>query len=210
MTGWRLGLCGGPAPLIAAVNKLQSQMSSCPSSISQAAAAAALTGDQDFVRESVDVYRERRDAAVAGLNAVKACSARRRRRLLRLRQLRRRHRQDDARRHPNHQRRGLHALPAGCGAVAIIQGSAYGLGPYFRISFATGLDDHPGIHSRHRQGRPGAQLTHHPHCLQLSHNVGTSMIHVKTNIERPDADVVSRLAGFPPPPSTKHRAARAP
>src|SRR5919112_97468 len=52
MTGWRLGYAAGPAPLIAALNKLQSQISSCPSSLSQAAAATALTGDQSFVRES--------------------------------------------------------------------------------------------------------------------------------------------------------------
>lgn len=71
MTGWRPGYGAGPAPLVAAMNKLQSQMSSCPSSVSQAAAAAALSGDQAFVRDSLGVYRvyrERRDAAVAGLN----------------------------------------------------------------------------------------------------------------------------------------------
>ena len=46
MTGWRIGYAAGPAPLIAAINKLQSQMSSCPSSISQAAAAHALGSEQ--------------------------------------------------------------------------------------------------------------------------------------------------------------------
>src|SRR5699024_8126704 len=49
MTGWRIGYGVGPEPLTQAINKLQSQISSCTSSISQAAAAAALTGDQSFV-----------------------------------------------------------------------------------------------------------------------------------------------------------------
>ncbi|MFE4078572.1 aspartate transaminase [Paenarthrobacter sp. YIM B13468] len=140
MTGWRLGYAGGPAPLVAAINKLQSQMSSCPSSISQAAAAAALTGDQGFVRESVDVYRERRNAAVAGLNAVKGlqCAT-----------------PDgafyayvncagvigkttpDGRQITNDEDFTLYLLEAA--SVAVIQGSAYGLSPYFRISYATGL-----------------------------------------------------------------------
>ena len=49
MTGWRIGYAAGPEALVAAINKLQSQMSSCPSSISQAAAAYALSADQGFV-----------------------------------------------------------------------------------------------------------------------------------------------------------------
>jgi len=61
MTGWRLGWGLGDPGLIGAVNTLQSQSSSCPSSISQAAAVAALTGDDAFVRRSVAAYRERRD-----------------------------------------------------------------------------------------------------------------------------------------------------
>ena len=64
MTGWRIGYGAGPAELVAAVNALQSQISSCPSSISQAAATAALTGDQTFVRDCVAVYRGRRDLTV--------------------------------------------------------------------------------------------------------------------------------------------------
>jgi aspartate aminotransferase len=141
MTGWRLGYAAGPAPLIAAINKLQSQISSCPSSVSQAASAAALTGDQTFVRESVEVYRSRRDAAVAALNAVDGLSCA--------------------------TPEGAFYAYVNCGgaigkttpegkviandedftlylleaaSVAVIQGSAYGLGPYFRISYATSLD----------------------------------------------------------------------
>ncbi len=70
MTGWRIGYGVGPAKLVGAINKLQSQMSSCPSSISQAAAAAALTGEQSSIAASVAVYKERRDRAVALINAV--------------------------------------------------------------------------------------------------------------------------------------------
>jgi aspartate aminotransferase len=70
MTGWRIGYAAGPAGLIAAINKLQSQMTSCPSSISQAAAAHALASEQSFVGESVKLYRERRDYACTRLNAV--------------------------------------------------------------------------------------------------------------------------------------------
>lgn len=140
MTGWRLGYAAGPAALVAAINKLQSQISSCPSSVSQAAAAAALAGDQAFVRESLEVYRERRDTAVAGLNGIDGlqCST-----------------PDgafyayvncsgvigkttpDGRTINNDQDFTLYLLEAA--SVAVIQGSAYGLGPYFRISYATGL-----------------------------------------------------------------------
>ncbi|MFC7849457.1 aspartate transaminase [Arthrobacter sp. NPDC057388] len=141
MTGWRLGYAAGPAPLIGAINKLQSQISSCPSSVSQAASVAALTGDQTFVRESVEVYRSRRDAAVTALNAVDGLSC--------------------------ETPEGAFYAYVNCGgaigkttpegkviandedftlylleaaSVAVIQGSAYGLGPYFRISYATSLD----------------------------------------------------------------------
>jgi aspartate aminotransferase len=141
MTGWRLGYAAGPAPLIGAINKLQSQISSCPSSVSQAASVAALTGDQTFVRESVEVYRSRRDAAVTALNAVDGLSCA--------------------------TPEGAFYAYVNCGgaigkttpegkviandedftlylleaaSVAVIQGSAYGLGPYFRISYATSLD----------------------------------------------------------------------
>jgi aspartate aminotransferase len=141
MTGWRLGYAAGPAPLIAAINKLQSQISSCPSSVSQAAAAAALTGSQRFVQESLETYRGRRDVAVAALNAVDGLSCTT----------------------PegafyayvncagvigktttegqiiaNDEDFTLYLLEAA--SVAVIQGSAYGLGPYFRISYATSLD----------------------------------------------------------------------
>lgn len=65
MTGWRLGYAVGDPAVIKAINLLQSQTSSCPASISQAAAAEALRGDQSSVSESVAVYQDRRDKAVA-------------------------------------------------------------------------------------------------------------------------------------------------
>jgi aspartate aminotransferase len=141
MTGWRIGYAAGPEALVAAINKLQSQMSSCPSSISQAAAAYALGADQSFVTESVAVYKSRRDYACARLNAVPglSCLA------------------------PS----GAFYLYPNCSGVigrrtadgrvietdldfvlylldevgvAALQGAAYGLSPYFRLSIATSME----------------------------------------------------------------------
>ncbi|MDH6258943.1 aspartate transaminase [Bradyrhizobium sp. BR13661] len=74
MTGFRLGYGAGPAQLIAAMNTIQSQSTSCTSSISQAAATAALEGDQGFVAEAREMYRHRRDRAVAMLNDIPGLS----------------------------------------------------------------------------------------------------------------------------------------
>ncbi len=68
MTGWRIGFAGGPKWLISAMAKLQSQSTSNPCSIAQAAAAAALTGPQRFLDERNAAFRERRDMVVAMLN----------------------------------------------------------------------------------------------------------------------------------------------
>ena len=68
MTGWRIGFAGAPAPLIKAMDKLQSQSTSNTSSISQAAAVEALNGPQDSIAAMAEVYRERRDLVVAMLN----------------------------------------------------------------------------------------------------------------------------------------------
>jgi aspartate aminotransferase len=77
MTGWRVGWAGGPAALIGEMAKIQSQTTSCPSSISQAAALAALTGPQGVLAERAAVLQARRDAFVARLNecAGLACAA---------------------------------------------------------------------------------------------------------------------------------------
>ena len=68
MTGWRIGYGAGPEVLIRAMAKLQSQSTSNPSSISQYAALAALTGPQDYIEESRAVFQRRRDLVVAALN----------------------------------------------------------------------------------------------------------------------------------------------
>jgi len=140
MTGWRLGYAAGDPALIGAINTLQSQTSSCPSSISQAAAAAALEGPQDFIAETVPVYAERRDAAVAGIRAIDGLSP-----LV-----------PDGAFYLYVDCSGLigRTTPEGAvladdqdvtlylldqAGVAVIQGSAYGQSPFFRISFATDL-----------------------------------------------------------------------
>ncbi|WP_433715270.1 aspartate transaminase [Nocardia sp. CA-084685] len=141
MTGWRLGYGVGHPQLIAAINKLQSQSSSCPSSISQAAAAAAIAGDQSFVAESIVRYRARRDlmfdllADVDGLAPVRpqgafylfvGCAG-----ILGKRT-------PDGRVLHDDQDVVLYLLEAA--SVATIQGSAYGAPSYLRISFATSAD----------------------------------------------------------------------
>jgi aspartate aminotransferase len=69
MTGWRIGYCTGPRPLLAAMTKLQSQSTTNPSSVSQWAAVEALNGPQDFLAEWRQVFQARRDLVVKGLNA---------------------------------------------------------------------------------------------------------------------------------------------
>ncbi len=70
MTGWRIGYAGGPADLIKAMKKIQSQSTSNPSSISQAAAEAALNGDQSCVAEMLTAFKQRHDKVVASLNKI--------------------------------------------------------------------------------------------------------------------------------------------
>jgi len=74
MTGWRIGYAGGPKALISAMAKLQSQSTSNPSSISQAAALAALAGPEEFLSERNDKFRIRRDMVVEMLNNCKGLS----------------------------------------------------------------------------------------------------------------------------------------
>ncbi len=141
MTGWRIGYAAGPLALIAAINKLQSQMSSCPSSISQAAAAFALTADQTNVEETVQVYRARRDHAHARINAIPGLSCAL---------------PDgafylfpsckgvigkttpDGKQITSDLEFGLYLLEAA--GVASVHGGAYGMEPYFRISTATSME----------------------------------------------------------------------
>jgi aspartate aminotransferase len=71
MTGWRIGYAGGPRPLIKAMANVQSQSTSNPASISQAAAVAALTGDQACIEAMRAAFKERHDFVVAALNEIK-------------------------------------------------------------------------------------------------------------------------------------------
>lgn len=141
MTGWRIGYAAGPADLINAMATLQSQSTSNASSVSQAAAVAALNGDQSFVKESVVVYQRRRDRCLERINAIDGLSCLK----------------------PN----GAFYLYVNCGAllgktrpdgkpletdadvvmyllesqgVAVVAGTAYGLAPFFRMSIATALE----------------------------------------------------------------------
>jgi aspartate aminotransferase len=141
MTGWRIGWVAGPRDLIQALDTLLSQSTGNCCSISQAAAAAALNGDQGFVAESVAIYKQRRDHTLARINAIPGLSCR----------------------SPD----GAFYLYVNCAGligkttpegrtlaadgdvvlylldsvgVALVAGTAYGLSPYFRLSIATSVD----------------------------------------------------------------------
>jgi aspartate aminotransferase len=74
MTGWRIGFAGGPKPLIDGMRKVMSQTTSNPCSISQWASVTALNGSHDFLADRNDVFMQRRDLVVAGLNAAEGLS----------------------------------------------------------------------------------------------------------------------------------------
>ncbi|NGO63786.1 pyridoxal phosphate-dependent aminotransferase [Rhizobium daejeonense] len=138
MTGWRIGYAGGPRDLIKAMAVVQSQATSCPSSVSQAASVAALNGPQDFLAERKASFQRRRDLVVAGLNAIEGLDCR--------------------------VPEGAFYTFSGCAGVlgkttpggkliatdadfcaylledanvAVVPGSAFGLSPFFRISYAS-------------------------------------------------------------------------
>ena len=141
MTGWRIGFCGGPAALIKAMTAIQSQSTSNPSSISQAASVAALNDPHDFIAKHNAVFQQRRDLVVSMLNQASGidCPT-----------------PDGA----------FYVYPsvAGCigkitpegkkietdsdfvtalletEGVAAVQGVAFGLSPHFRISYATSTE----------------------------------------------------------------------
>ncbi|HUI58661.1 MAG TPA: pyridoxal phosphate-dependent aminotransferase [Steroidobacteraceae bacterium] len=74
MTGWRIGYCGGPKEIVAAMSTIQGQSTSNPSSISQKAAAAALKGDQSCITRMNEAFKERRDFVVRALNSLPGVS----------------------------------------------------------------------------------------------------------------------------------------
>jgi len=141
MTGWRVGYAGGPEDLIKAMNMIQSQSTTHTSSISQAAAVAALNGPQDFLADWVKVFQERRDLIVSMLNQSTGLSC------------------------PTPEG-AFYVYPSCAGlmgkktpdgesiesdtdfvtylleseGVAVVQGVAFGLEPHFRISYATATE----------------------------------------------------------------------
>jgi aspartate aminotransferase len=141
MTGWRIGYAGGPKELIRAMGMIQSQSTSNPSSISQAAALAALTGDLGFLAERNEIYRQRRDLVVERLNRAPGLRC---------------HRPEGAfyvypscagvigRRTPKgvslHTSEDFARELLNEEGVAVVHGSAFGLDPYFRISYATSTE----------------------------------------------------------------------
>ena len=137
MTGWRLGYGGGPAALIAAMAVAQSQSTSNPCSISQAAAIEALTGPQDQLAEWRRVFQRRRDLVVERLNAIDGITCRRPEgafyTFASCAGLMGRHAPDGTL---------IDSDSAFCRYLldaydlAVVPGSCFGLAPYFRISYA--------------------------------------------------------------------------
>jgi aspartate aminotransferase len=142
MTGWRIGYAGGPAQLIKAMATIQSQSTSNPSSISQWAAVEALNGSQEFIGANNKVFKERRDLAVAMLNQAKGIDCPRPEGAFYV--------------YPSCAGTIGKTTPSGktlesdedfvtelleAQGVAVVQGSAFGLGPAFRISYATKTAD---------------------------------------------------------------------
>jgi len=141
MTGWRIGYAGGPADLIAAMATIQSQSTTNPSSVSQAAAVAALTGPLDFLAERNEVFRERRDLCLAAFNGVDGLSCRTPDGAFYLfpscRGMIGRKRQDGRIIESDVDFATFLLEEAN---VAVVPGSAFGLAPFFRISFATATE----------------------------------------------------------------------
>ena len=138
MTGWRIGFCGGPAYLLKEMTKLQQQVTGSNSAVSQAAALAALTGPQDFVAERTQKFQGRQDLVVSMINQAKGLSCDTPKGAFYL--------------FPNCAELMGKKTPYGkviendtdlvmylleTEHVAVVQGAAYGLSPFFRISFAT-------------------------------------------------------------------------
>ncbi len=137
MTGWRIGYAGGPADLIKAMKKVQSQSTSNPTSISQVAAQAALEGDQGCIAPMLKAFKERHDYVVDTLNAMPGveclpadgtfyCFPRVQEVIDGMDGV-----ADDV-------ALAAHLLDAA--GVALVPGTAFGAPGYIRISFATGMD----------------------------------------------------------------------
>ncbi|MGO4328049.1 pyridoxal phosphate-dependent aminotransferase [Cupriavidus sp. 2TAF22] len=141
MTGWRIGYAGGPAALIKAMVKLQSQSTSGANAIAQAAALAALDGPQDFIAANREVYRQRRDFLVDALDKIDGIECKAPAGAFYLfascHQLFG-SRTPDGREIRTSDDWTAWALESA--NIAMLQGSAYGVDTHFRLSFATSMD----------------------------------------------------------------------
>lgn len=141
MTGWRIGFAGGPVELINAMRKIQSQSTSNPCTISQAATVAALTGPQGYIKERAAIFQKRRDMVVDMINDISglecltpegafyvypSCAA-----LIGKKT-------PDGKVIETDLDMSTYLLESG--GVAVVHGEAFGLSPHFRISYATSED----------------------------------------------------------------------
>ena len=136
MTGWRIGYAAGPKEIISAIRKIQSQSTSNPSSISQAAAVEALNGKQDFIKKRAKSFKERRDFVVKSLNNIDGISCLKPngafyvfpncKKLL--------NKRTKLKKDTDFVQKLLEKQN-----VVAVQGSAFGLDGYFRISYATSM-----------------------------------------------------------------------
>jgi aspartate aminotransferase len=141
MTGWRIGYAAGPIEIIAAIRKIQSQSTSNPSSISQAASVAALNGPMDFLEQNNKIFKQRRDLVCSMLNQAKGITCP----------------TPDGAFYVYPSCAGMigKKTPAGkvlqtdeqvvsylldTEGIAAVHGAAFGLSPHFRISYATSTD----------------------------------------------------------------------
>ena len=141
MTGWRIGYAAGDKEVIKAIAKIQSQSTTNPSSISQAAAVEALNGKQDFISVRAKAFQERRDFVVNSLNAIDGISCIKPdgafyvfpscKGLI--------GKKDKSGKKINSDSDFVESLLESNG-VAVVQGSAFGLEGFFRISYATSMD----------------------------------------------------------------------
>ncbi len=141
MTGWRLGYCGAPKEIIAAMNKIQSQSNTSTSSITMAAAVEAISGPQDFIKDHNNKFLKRRDLVVNKLNEIEGIKCAKPEGAFYV--------------YPNCHGILGKVTPNGNKissdedfitylledqGVAGVHGSAFGLSPYFRLSYATSDD----------------------------------------------------------------------
>ena len=142
MTGWRIGYAAGPKDIIKAIAKIQSQSTTNPSSISQAAAVEALNGEQNFIQERSKSFQDRRDFVVKALNAIEGINCLkpdgafyvfpRCKDLI--------GKKDSNGKEIKNDTDFVQSLLENNG-IAVVQGSAFGLEGFFRISYATSMEN---------------------------------------------------------------------